>query len=543
MARGTAERVRVAGVAGLGALIEDADAVPGARARRAARGPAGQGRGRHQDNDCSTAPRPTSSPAPAATSSITGAPAFVLLDFDTKGMPPAVAAELERRGGFWPALVSVLPALGGVARVDAALDQRRALSRADTGEHAAGIGRRCTSTSRCRTAPTSSASCKTLHERCWLAGSRLDDGRRQRAVARTLDRRPHGRCAGAPGVRGRPDPGAAAARRTSERRRPVAVDGDAARHAGGLPAAVDRRAAQLRGAARPRTAQRLAAGSGARRARRSSSGRPSSLVERTGMSEKAARADRRAAVRGRPAARCRAAVRRSRAWPAAPSPTCWPTRSGSRARPWPIRSRASSTAAARPRSCAAPTARRGSIRFAHGRTIYELKHDAAARAQGDAKQAAKDDVVDDLRRARRRRRSRRRRDRGSCASWPKKLLRHRPARRSTPRSRRRGSSRPRQQAEETRNAPARRSARDPRPLIQAPPPTRRGCRRWAMLNEVLGDVAADHAASARHRRRRDAGAQDPGPEHARLRRQSEPNERRTTNDQAAAARAMGALRR
>ena len=31
-------------------------------------------------------------------------PAFALLDFDTKGMPADVAAELQRLGGFWPAL-------------------------------------------------------------------------------------------------------------------------------------------------------------------------------------------------------------------------------------------------------------------------------------------------------------------------------------------------------------------------------------------------------------------------------------------------------
>ena len=39
-------------------------------------------------------------------------PAFALLDFDTKGMPAAVAAELQRHGGFWPALLTVLPVTG-----------------------------------------------------------------------------------------------------------------------------------------------------------------------------------------------------------------------------------------------------------------------------------------------------------------------------------------------------------------------------------------------------------------------------------------------
>ena len=41
-------------------------------------------------------------------------PAFALLDFDTKGMPPAVAAKIKKLGGFWPTLVSELPVLGNL---------------------------------------------------------------------------------------------------------------------------------------------------------------------------------------------------------------------------------------------------------------------------------------------------------------------------------------------------------------------------------------------------------------------------------------------
>src|SRR5271155_1616406 len=36
-------------------------------------------------------------------------PALALLDFDTKGMPPEVRARLETLGGFWSALISVVP--------------------------------------------------------------------------------------------------------------------------------------------------------------------------------------------------------------------------------------------------------------------------------------------------------------------------------------------------------------------------------------------------------------------------------------------------
>jgi hypothetical protein len=62
-----------------------------------------------------------------------GQAAFALLDFDTKGMPDNVAAELKRLGGFWEALVSVLPALTDVARV-VRRSTSAGLSRSDTGE-------------------------------------------------------------------------------------------------------------------------------------------------------------------------------------------------------------------------------------------------------------------------------------------------------------------------------------------------------------------------------------------------------------------------
>jgi hypothetical protein len=64
-------------------------------------------------------------------------PALALIDFDTKGMPAAVREQIETAGGFWPALVTVLPALEKTARVT-----RRSTSaglfRTDTGETLAG---------------------------------------------------------------------------------------------------------------------------------------------------------------------------------------------------------------------------------------------------------------------------------------------------------------------------------------------------------------------------------------------------------------------
>jgi hypothetical protein len=64
-------------------------------------------------------------------------PAFALLDYDSKGMPMAVAAQLKQHGGFWPALLSVLPALADVARVTRA-STSAGLYRSDTGERLPG---------------------------------------------------------------------------------------------------------------------------------------------------------------------------------------------------------------------------------------------------------------------------------------------------------------------------------------------------------------------------------------------------------------------
>ena len=44
-------------------------------------------------------------------------PAFALIDFDSKGMPAKVAAKIKKRGGLWPALLSVMPGLAGIANV------------------------------------------------------------------------------------------------------------------------------------------------------------------------------------------------------------------------------------------------------------------------------------------------------------------------------------------------------------------------------------------------------------------------------------------
>ena len=106
MAHGTAERVRVAGVDALGALIEDLapsqaialgtlrtdlpDRVEVTTKKRLVNGVA----------------RPDII-ARTGSNIIYHGPAFALLDYDSKGMPTAVAAELKRAGGFWDALLTV----------------------------------------------------------------------------------------------------------------------------------------------------------------------------------------------------------------------------------------------------------------------------------------------------------------------------------------------------------------------------------------------------------------------------------------------------
>ena len=209
------------------------------------------------------------------------------------------------------------------------------------------------------------------------------------------------------------------------------------------------------------------------------------LVARTGMSEKAAR-DRSSsgnakACCGRMSS-CRSTTR---SWPDAPSATCWRTRSVSRARRWPTRWKASSTGVARRRSCAGTTARRGSTAFAHGRTIYELKHDAASRAQGDGA-AAKEDVVATFARL----------AAGAdldaveldgVAAAGQANLRRRPARDQrraeggAAAARRAAAPGPRA-AHAVPRLPAGSAAADPGAI----PADARGCRRWTVLNEVIG---------------------------------------------------------
>jgi hypothetical protein len=97
-----------------------------------------------------------------------GQPAFALLDFDMKGMPQDIAGEISRLGGVSEALMSVIPALAGVARVTRA-STSAGLFRSDTGEKIPGSGGLHIFLLVSDGADVERF-LKVLHDRCWLAG-------------------------------------------------------------------------------------------------------------------------------------------------------------------------------------------------------------------------------------------------------------------------------------------------------------------------------------------------------------------------------------
>jgi hypothetical protein len=97
-----------------------------------------------------------------------GRPALLLLDFDMKGMSEVVAAKLNELGGFWQALVSVLPTLKEAAHV-VRHSTSAGLRRTDTGEQFPGSGGLHVYLM-ARDGTDAERFLKTLHQRCWLNG-------------------------------------------------------------------------------------------------------------------------------------------------------------------------------------------------------------------------------------------------------------------------------------------------------------------------------------------------------------------------------------
>jgi hypothetical protein len=167
MARGKAERIEVDGVAALGALIEaltPSQALAFGELRA------------DLPNEVRivTEGALRNGAAKPGTVARTGeylvyrGPAYTLLDFDTKGMPPAVKVELAQRGGFWPVLQSITPALAGAAHLTRS-STSAGLSRADTGAAIAGSDGVHVFI-RIMDGADAERFLRALHARCWLAG-------------------------------------------------------------------------------------------------------------------------------------------------------------------------------------------------------------------------------------------------------------------------------------------------------------------------------------------------------------------------------------
>jgi hypothetical protein len=98
----------------------------------------------------------------------TGAPGFGLIDYDAKGIPPAIAERITAAGGVWAVLVSLVPALAKVARISRA-STSTGLYRSDTGERFLGSGGEHHYLV-LHDGADGERFLDTLHRRCWLAG-------------------------------------------------------------------------------------------------------------------------------------------------------------------------------------------------------------------------------------------------------------------------------------------------------------------------------------------------------------------------------------
>ena len=385
MAHGTAERVRVAGVDALGALIE------GLTPSQAIA--LGTLRADLPDKvEVTTKKRLVNGVARPDIIARTGAniiyhgPAFALLDYDSKGMPAAVAAELKRAGGFWGALLTVLPALKDVARVTRR-STSAGLSRADTGEALPGSDGVHVYVA-AKDGADSERFLRALHDRCWLAGFGWMMVSTSGAL---LERSIVDRMVGGPErlvFEGGPvlvPP----LQQDKESRRPIAVDGVALDTVAVCPplSIVERaRLDELKARERERLAPEMA------KAREAFvEAQAKKLVARTGMSENAAR---QVIIR-----QCEGVLRPDVVLPFDDPALAGRTVGDVLADP----ERYEGETLADPLEgvaygrCVAKIMRRADgtpwiHSFAHGRTIYELKHDAAS-VRKAMEQAAKDEVV------------------------------------------------------------------------------------------------------------------------------------------------------
>jgi hypothetical protein len=97
-----------------------------------------------------------------------GVPAWALIDFDTKGMPKEVSDRIGAVGGMWQALLTVAPELANAARVSRA-STSAGLFRTDTNEPVAGSNGMHHYVL-VRDGGDIERFLKDLHDRCWLHG-------------------------------------------------------------------------------------------------------------------------------------------------------------------------------------------------------------------------------------------------------------------------------------------------------------------------------------------------------------------------------------
>jgi hypothetical protein len=95
-------------------------------------------------------------------------PAYALIDFDTKGMPPEVAERMQQLGGFWPSLLSILPPLRSVAHL-IRRSTSAGLYRSDTGQVLSGSGG-LHGYVQVTDGTDVERFVRALHDRCWLFG-------------------------------------------------------------------------------------------------------------------------------------------------------------------------------------------------------------------------------------------------------------------------------------------------------------------------------------------------------------------------------------
>jgi hypothetical protein len=385
MARGTAERVRVTGVDALAALIEgltpsQALALGALRADLPDKVEVGT-----KKTLVNGMARPDVIARTGANIVYRG-PAFALLDFDSKGMPTAVAVELECLGGFWPALMIVLPALGDVARVTRR-STSSGLSRSDTGEALPGSDGVHVYVA-VKDGNDSERFLTSLHERCWLSGVGWMIVSTSGAL---LERSIVDRMVGGPErlvFEGEPvlvPP----LQQDKKSRRPIAVDGvalDTEAVCRPLSMVEKARLKELKASERERLAAEMA------KAREAFvEAQAEKLVARTGMANKAAR---QVIVR-----QCEGVLRPDIVLPFDDPKLVGCTVGDVLADP----KRFEGETLADPLEgvnygpCKARIMRRADgtpwiHSFAHGRTIYELKYDAAS-VRNAMEKAAKDDVV------------------------------------------------------------------------------------------------------------------------------------------------------